>query len=232
MELLPKNQLAMRSDIQIQKDVMDELKWQPILRSSEIGVAVRNGIVTLSGQVDSFLKKAAAERATKNVAGVKAVVEDIEVGTLHSFEKSDNEIAAAVIKALEWNSAVQHERIKIKVENGVVKLDGEAEWDFQRTQAKKAIEKLAGVKKVLNLIVLKPHAEPVGIQEKIEAAFKRSATVDSKKVGIDVVGSKVILHGKVRSFAEKQDAENAVWAAPGVLSIDNQLEIEVPEMRF
>lgn len=222
----------MRSDAQIQKDVMAELKWQPSLSSSEIGVAVKKGVVTLSGQVDSFLKKATAERAAKNVAGVKAVAEDIEVRSASSLAKSDTEIAVAILKALEWNSAVQHERIKIKVENGVVRLDGEAEWDFQRTEAKKAIEKLDGVKMVLNFITLKPHAEPVDIQQKIEAAFKRSATIDSKKVNIDVIGSKVVLHGKVRSFAEKQDAENAAWAAPGVLTIDNQLEIEVPEMIF
>lgn len=222
----------MRSDAQIQKDVMAELKWQPSLSSAEIGVAVKNGVVTLSGQVNSFIKKATAERAAKNIAGVKAVAEDIEVRSTSSLAKSDTEIAAAILKALEWNSAVQHERIKIKVENGVVRLDGEAEWDFQRTQAKKAIEKLDGVKMVLNFITLKPHAEPLDIQQKIEAAFKRSATIDSKKVNIDVIGSKVVLHGKVRSFAEKQDAENAAWAAPGVLIIDNQLEIEVPEMIF
>ncbi|WP_199139796.1 BON domain-containing protein [Pedobacter sp. ASV12] len=222
----------MKSDAEIQKDVLAELKWQPSLSSAEIGVAVKNGVVTLSGQVESFIKKATAERAAKNIAGVKAVAEDIEVRMPAKSAKSDTEIAMAILRALEWNSAVQHERIKIKVENGVVRLDGEAEWDFQRTQAKKAIEKLAGVKTVLNFITLKPHAEPVDIQQKIEAAFKRSATVDSKKVSVDVIGSKVVLHGKVRSFAEKQDAENAAWAAPGVLAIDNQLEIEVPEMIF
>lgn len=222
----------MRTDLQIQKDVMDEIRWQPNLSSSEIGVAVKDGVVTLSGQVDSFMKKAAAEKAAKRVAGVKALAEDIQVGVSPSFSQSDAEIAAAALNSLKWNSAVQHERIKIEVEDGVVRLDGEADWDFQRTQAKKAIEKLPGVKMVLNFITLRPHPMPSDIEQKIRAAFERSASIDSKMVSAEVIGSKVILKGTVRSFAEKQDAENAAWAAPGVLSIENKLEVEIPQMAF
>lgn len=222
----------MRTDIQIQKDVMDELKWQPSLNSSEIGVAVKNGVVTLSGQVDSFFKKSNAEKVAKKVMGVKALAEDIQVGISPSSRKTDTEIAAAALEALKWNSAVKHEHIKIEVEDGVVRLDGEAEWDFERTQAKKSIVNLTGVKKVLNFITIKPHAMPGDIEQKIKAAFQRSASIDSKLISAHVNGSKVILKGTVRSFAEKQDAENAAWAAPGVLSVENKLDIEIPELVF
>lgn len=198
---------------------MDEIKWQPNLNSSEIGVAVKDGVVTLSGQVDSFIKKAAAEKAAKRVAGVKALAEDIQVGVSPHFKKSDTEIAAAALNLLKWNSAVQHERIKIEVEDGVVRLDGEADSDFQRTQAKKSIEKLPFVRMVLNFITIKPHAIPEDVEQKIKAAFQRSASIDSKLVKAEVIGSKVILKGTVRSFAEKQDAENAVWAAPNVIKL-------------
>lgn len=217
----------MKTDLQIQKDVMDEIKWQPNLSSSEIGVAVKNGVVTLSGQVDSYLKKAA-----KKVSGVKAVAEDIQVGISSSFKKTDTEIATAALNALKWNSAVQHERIKIAVEDGVVRLEGEADWNFQRTEAKKSIENLQGVRMVLNLITIKPQVVPADIEQKIAAAFQRSASIDSKAVTAEVIGSKVILRGTVHSFAEKQDAENAAWAASGVLTVENKLEIEIPQMAF
>ncbi|WP_343523576.1 BON domain-containing protein [Pedobacter sp.] len=222
----------MRTDLQIQKDVMDEIKWQPTLNSSEIGVAVKDGVVTLSGQVDSYFKKSAAEKAAKKVIGVKAIAEDIQVGVSPSFKKTDAEIATAALNALKWNSAVQHERIKIKVENGVVRLDGEAEWDFQRTEAKKSIERLQGVIMVLNFITLKPRTIAADIQQKISAAFQRSASIDSKMVTAEIIGSKVILRGTVRSFAEKKDAESAAWAAPGVLSVENKLDVEIPQMAF
>lgn len=222
----------MRTDIQIQKDVMDELKWQPSVDSSEIGVAVKDGVVTLSGQVDSYFQKIAAEKAAKKVVGVKAVAEDIQVGISPSYRRTDTEIAAAALDALKWNSAVQHERIKIKVEDGVVRLDGQAEWDFQRTEAKKTIEKLPGVRTVLNFVTLAPHAMPGDIQQKIKAAFQRSASIDSRQVTAKVVGSKVILSGTVRSYAEKRDAENAAWSAQGVLTVENNIDIQVPEMAF
>ena len=132
----------MKSDNQIQKDVMDELKWEPYLNASDIGVSVKNGIVTLSGQVDTYSKKIAAEKAPKRVAGVKAVAEDIQVGVSPVYSKTDTEIAQAVLNALKWHSAVQEEKIKIKVENGNVKLEGEVEWEYQRNNVKTAIENL------------------------------------------------------------------------------------------
>jgi osmotically-inducible protein OsmY len=222
----------MKSDIQIQKDVMDEIKWEPYLDASQIGVAVKNGIVSLSGQVDSFSKKLTAEKAAKRVAGVKAVAEEIQVGISPSFKKTDAEIAEAVLTALKWHTAVQDEKIKIKVEDGVVSLEGEVEWEYQRNNAKKAVENLIGVQYVINSINLKPKITSSEIQQKINAAFHRSATIDAGKIAADVVGSRVVLRGKVRSIAEKEDAEIAAWNAPGVTNVDSKIEIEVPEYAY
>ena len=222
----------MKSDLQIQKDVMDELKWQPILNSSEIGVAVKDGVVTLSGLVDNYYKKLAAEKTAKKVSGVKAIAEDIQVGVSPIFSKSDTEIAKAVLDALKWHSAVKEEKIKVSVENGTVKLEGEVEWDYQRTSAKSAIANLNGVRSVLNLITLKPKLTPSEVRNKISAAFHRHATIDADKISIEVVGGKVILKGNVRSFAEKEDAETAAWNAPGVTSIESKLSVEAPEFSF
>jgi osmotically-inducible protein OsmY len=219
----------MKTDSQIQKDVMAELKWEPFLNASEIGVAVKNGIVTLSGQVDSYLKKVAAEDAAKKISGVKAIAEDIQIGISPTYKKTDTEIAEAVVNALKWHTAVKEEKIKIKVENGVVRLEGEVEWEYQRTNAKSAVANLAGVNGVINMIVVKPKLVSSAIEKRINEAFHRSATIDSSKITADVIGSKVTLSGKVRSYSEKEDAENAAWNAPGVITVKNNLEIEVPE---
>lgn len=222
----------MKTDLQIQKDVMDELKWQPFLNSSEIGVAVKNGVVTLSGIVDSYSKKLTAERITKNVSGVKALAEDIQIGVSPSYRKTDTEIAEAVYNALKWHSAVHEDDVKIKVEDGIVTLEGEVEWEYLRSNARTAVQNLLGVRSVTNLIKVKAKVSPVELGKKITAAFQRSASIDSAKVHVSVSGSKVTLSGKVRSFAESDDAENAAWAAPGVFQVDNKLEIEEPELVF
>lgn len=219
----------MKSDAMIQKEVQDELKWQPLLNATEIGVAVKNGIVTLSGQVDSYTKKLAAEKAAKRIGGVKAVAEDIKVVYYGSRVKADAEIAEAVVNALKWHSAVQEEKIKIKVDDGVVTLDGEVDWDYQRTNAKAAIENLTGVKLVVNLISVKPKVKPSDVTQGIKDALLRSANSDAGKIRVDVIGSKVILNGTVRSFAEKEDAEAAAWAAPGVMTLESNLVVAEPE---
>lgn len=222
----------MKTDFQIQKDVMAELSWEPLLNATEIGVAVKNGIVTLSGKVNSFTKKIAAEKAAKKVAGVKAVAEDIQVGINPGFIKTDAEIAEAVLNVLKWHTAVQEEKIRIKVENGIVSLDGEVEWEYQRANAKKAIENLQGVRLVINLISVSPKITPHDIQQKISSAFKRNATIDSEKIIVQVSGNKIILRGIVRSMAEKEDAETVAWNAPGILNVENKLEVAIPEYAF
>ncbi len=219
----------MKNDNQIQKDVMEELKWEPFLNSAEIGVAVRNGIVTLSGQVDSYYKKVSAVEAAKKVAGVKAVAEDIQVGVSSAHAKTDTEIAEAVLNALKWHTAVQEEKIKIKVDNGNVTLTGEVDWDFQRSNARKAIEGLTGVRSITNLIKVNSKITPAGIQRKIESAFQRAASINSRKVKVDVKGSKVILSGTVTSLAEKEEAEASAWNAEGVTEVESNLDIMLPE---
>jgi len=222
----------MKSDQQIQKDVMEEIKWAPFLKPSEIGVAVKNGIVTLSGQVDSYSKKIAAENATKKVAGVKAIAEDIQIGVTSNSNKSDTEIAEAVFNALKWHSGVKENEIKIKVEDGNVRLDGEVEWEFERTYAKKTIENMVGVRSVLNLISVKPKISPWAINQKISAAFHRSATINAGKITTEVTGTTVTLYGTVRSFTEMEDAINAAWNAPGVANVVCRIAVELPEHSF
>jgi VCBS repeat-containing protein len=219
----------MKSDVQIQQDVIEELKWEPFLNASDIGVSVKNGIVTLSGQVDAYSKKIAAEKSAKNVNGVKAIAEDIQIGVSPTHDKTDTEIAEAVLNALKWHTAVQEEKIKIKVEDGNVRLDGEVEWEYQRSNAKTAIENLSGVKSVINFITVKAKVLAADVTEKIMDAFHRSATIDAACIKPEITGNKVTLLGKVRSVSEKEDAESAAWNAPGVTTVENRLLVDEPE---
>ncbi|WGQ09818.1 BON domain-containing protein [Pedobacter gandavensis] len=222
----------MENDFEIQKNVMEEIGWEPALKPSEIGVAVKNGVVTLSGQVDSFFKKQTAEKAAKRVKGVKAIAEDIQIGVSPSYERSDADIAAAVVNALKWHSDLDGEKIIARVEDRIVRLEGEVEWDYQRKNAKTAVENLTGVIAVINLIRVKPKLVSTNIEKQIIAAFQRNAALDAKKITVNVEGNKVILTGTVRSFTEKDDAENAAWSAPGVLDVDSRLRLDAPEYAF
>jgi len=222
----------MKTDHLIQEDILEALKWEPFLNETEIGVAVKNGVVTLSGMVDSYAKKLSAEKVAMNVSGVKAIAEDIQVGVSLSDEKTDTEIAEAILNALKWHVAVQEDRIKIKVESGIVKLEGQVDWLYQRNNAKTAIQNLVGVKAVINLITISPKVAQADISEKISAALKRNALVDADKISVEIKGSKAILNGKVRSMIEKEDAELAAAAAYGISSVENNLEVVIPSYAF
>ena len=221
----------MKNDLEIQQDVIHQLSWEPFLKASDIGVTVKNGIVTLTGEVDSYYKKISAEKAARKVAGVRAIAEDIQLRVSPSFIKTDAELAESVLNALKWHSAVDEEKLKIKVEDGVVTLDGEVEWEFQRTSAKNAVSNLLGVRNVISNIVLKPKLTVTDIKSKISSAFHRTATIDAQKIEVEIQGNKAILRGKVRSYAEKDDAESAAWSAPGIAYVDNKLEL-VPEFEL
>jgi len=181
--------------------------------------------VTLSGWVDSYTKKWAAEQAAHRVRGVKAVANDIEVRLPSSSERTDADIAAAVVRALEWDALLPADTIDVTVTKGFVTLEGAVEWQYQKDEAERVVRRLTGVKGVSNLITVKPRVTPWELKQKIEQALKRSAETDAQKITVDVDGNKVILKGTVRSWAERQDAERAAWSAPGVLSVDNRIAI-------
>jgi len=216
----------MRTDAQIKLDVQDELDWEPSIDETKIGVAVDSGVVTLSGEVSSYAKKMAAEKAAKGVQGVKAVAEDIEVKYPSSLKKSDTEIAKAALNALKWHSSVPNDTVMVKVENGWVYLSGEAKWAYQKDSAKNAIKDLTGVKGVNNSIAIKQDAKPFEVKERIEKAFERSAEIDAKGIMVTTDGHTVTLSGKVHSIKEKEDAEKAAFKAPSVWEVKNNLRVQ------
>ena len=216
----------MKSDSQIQADVLLELKCNPSITHEHIGALVSNGIVTLSGKVPSYIEKLAAEKAVRRIAGVKAIVEKIEVELAGAHQKDDIDIAEAVLTHFQWNIQVPDLLIKTKVENGWVQLSGEVEWNFQRAEAERCVRALSGIKGVVNNITLKPkNIQPEAIRQKIEEAFSREADRDAKKIKIEIQGGKVILSGTVHSYVEMDEARHAAWNTAGVTNVENNMHV-------
>jgi len=215
----------MKTDVKIKEDVLQELAWQSGIDKTEIGVIVKDGIVTLTGVVDSYSKKIEAENAARGVYGVKAVAEDIAINYASDKGKTDTEIATAVINAFKWNSSIPDEDVKIKIEDGWVYLSGQVHWAYQKSSAKRAVQNLYGVKGVINNISLKQSVQPFEIKNRITKAFERSADLEAKNINVVVDGHVVTLTGTVHSFNEKEEARKAAFFAPGVTKVNNKLEI-------
>jgi osmotically-inducible protein OsmY len=218
----------MKTDIQLQRDVIDELKWQPSTQNAEIGVAARDGVVTLSGYVDSYADKFEAERAAERVSGVQAIADDLKVRLPNGAMRSDSDVAHSALLALEWNVQVPDKDLTLKVEDGWITLQGKVDWQYQKAAAEGAVRYLMGVKGVYNGIqVRQAKVSAMDVKQKIIDAFKRSALIDSGRVTVEATDGKVVLRGNVRSWTERQDAERAAWSAPGVSAVEDHLTVAV-----
>jgi osmotically-inducible protein OsmY len=216
----------LRTDTEIQKDVADELKWDPSLEDDDIAVAVRDGVVTLAGWVKSYLDKWRAERVASRVKGVKAVANDLEVKLPASSTRTDPEIARAAVDALKWNIAVPSDRVKVRVEKGWVTLEGDVDWYYQKEAAERSVRSLTGVKGVSNLIAVHATPTPADVKKKIKEALARGASFDAERITVEIDGHTATLRGTVRSFAERRDAERAARNAPGITEVENKLTVD------
>jgi osmotically-inducible protein OsmY len=215
----------MKTDSQLKQDVTNELNWEPSVTETHIGVSVNNGIVTLSGHVSTFGEKYGAERAAKRVHGVKAVADELDVRLAHHGKRSDEDIAAACLAALKAHISVPDEKLRLVVNAGWVTIEGTADWQYQREAAESAIRYLHGVLGITNSTILAPRAIIADVKDKIEAAFKRSAGIDASQITVEAFDGKVVLRGQVHSWTEKNAAQYAAWAAPGVFAVENDLVV-------
>jgi osmotically-inducible protein OsmY len=217
-----------RTDEQIQSDVLEELKWDSRVQPNEVGVTAKDGIVSLTGWVDSYSKKWAAERAAHRVRGVRAVVNDLEVRLPISAERNDPDVAGAARRALEWDAFVPTQKLDVTVSNGWVSLQGEVEWQYQKRAAERAVRRLSGVRGVTNLITVQPRYRPSpdDLRRRVSDALIRSAETDAQRLEIDIDNDRVILLGTVHAWAEKNEAERIAWSAPGVTAVDNRIMVD------
>jgi osmotically-inducible protein OsmY len=217
----------MRLDSDIRRDVEDELRWDPDIDATDIAVAVNNGVVALTGFVRSYSQRTQAERDAKRVAGVVGVANDIEVRLPVIDQRPDPDIVRDAVSALKSELPYSSENIKVIAKDGKITLEGTVEWNYARERAESAVKRIRGVKGVTNSITLKPKVAPYEVRRKIEDAFRRSAEIDASRVTVEANGSEVILRGTVKSWAEREEAERAAWAAPGVTRVDNRVTISV-----
>ena len=215
----------MKTNSELQRDVLDELAWEPSVDAAEIGVSVENAVVILNGTVKSLSQKWAAERAAQRVEGVRAVTDELVVKLPGDSQHSDADIARAAADSLDWNTSVPRNRIKLLVEHGSITLQGNVEYRYQKDAAEGAVRNLMGVKGVSNLIVIKPRVSPGDVKNQIQKALERAAQVDAQKISVEASDGKVVLRGDVRTWAEREDAERAAWAAPGVSDVQNEIRI-------
>ena len=216
----------MKSDSQLHQDVLAELKWEPSISEEEIGVAVKDGVVSLTGFVDSYAQKYAAERVASSVAGVRAVAEDLEVKLPGQTERTDTDLAHAAVNALKWDIRVPKDKITATVEKGWIELRGEVEWQYQKWAVESAVRNLTGVKGVSNFIAVKPKkVSAYEVSTKIKDSLRRNAEVEADRIAVEAKDGTVVLRGTVRSFAEREEAEAAAWRAPGVTNVEDKLSV-------
>lgn len=216
--------IATRTEADLQTDVQDELDWTPDVDSANIGVAVKDGTVSLSGEVDNYSTKLAARRAALRVRGVVTVVDEMTVRPVSGSPVTETEIAEEVQRALKWAIDVP-DTVKAEITGHQVTLTGEVDWDFQRRAAKRAVQYLRGIYVVVNLITLRSRASAADTEARIASALKRNAQLDARAINVGVNGNKVVLTGTVRSWAEKRQAEFAAWASPHVNAVDNRIQV-------
>jgi osmotically-inducible protein OsmY len=215
----------MKTDADLKRDVQAELAWDPAVRSTQIGVAVKDGVVTLTGHLETYAEKYAAERTLRRVSGVKAIALELDVRLSPEHRRSDTDVATAAEQALKWNTLVPVDEVRLTVDKGWVTLQGEVEWDYQRRSAEKAIRPLMGVVGISNEITVKPKVRPTDLQARISEALKRQVEREVKQLDIKVDGSTVTLRGIVNSWHERDAVQGVAWSAPGVQAVINELRI-------